>query len=89
MTPIDYPASRGVNRADRRSGASVVEHVEQFADGVLAFERMTQRGAVDDPVVVPTTDLLPSQLPTVLEVVENPLHGPGRDADHVAQIALA
>lgn len=67
---------------------SVVEHVEQFADGVLAFERVAHRDAIEDVVVISTTDLLPPEVPGVLEIVEDSLHRTGCDPDHVAEVAL-
>ena len=72
----------------RGTKASVVEHVEQFADGVLAFERVAHRDALDDVVVISTADLLPPEVPGVLEIVEDPLHRTGCDPDHVAEVTL-
>ena len=40
------------------TGRSVVQHVEQLTNGVMALERMTQRRAVDDFVVIAAADLL-------------------------------
>jgi hypothetical protein len=65
-----------------------VQHVEEFTDGVFAFEGMSQPGAVVDLVMVPATDLLTPQVAAPLEIVEDSLHGARGDPDDVAEITL-
>lgn len=65
-----------------------MEHVEQFANRVLAFERVAQRRLVDDLVVVTPADLLAMEVPGVFQIVKDSLHRPGSDADDVTQVTL-
>ena len=66
-----------------------MEHVEEVTHRVLTFEGMSQRGAIDDLVVVPATNLLASQVALPLEIIEDSLHGARGDPDDVAEITLA
>ena len=64
-----------------------MEHVEQFADGVLAFERVTQSCAVDDLVAIPTTTFCRRSSRLVPDR-RIPLHRTRSDPDDVAEITL-
>ena len=66
-----------------------MEHLEEFTDGVFAFEGVSQPSAIVDLVMVPATDLLTPQVAAPLEIIEDSLHGARGDPDDVAEIPLA